>query len=66
MRYNLTNVSRGKGQQRQLFIGRKFTPMDLFDRLIEAGGSTPKYELEDRTSASQVVRWPSKGPLLFR
>ncbi|CAL1279707.1 unnamed protein product [Larinioides sclopetarius] len=52
MRYNLINVSRGKGQLRQLFLGKKFTPMELLERLIDAKGSTPKYELEDRTSAS--------------
>ncbi|XP_055935452.1 uncharacterized protein LOC129965511 [Argiope bruennichi] len=48
-RYNLINNSRGKGEQRQLFIGKKFSPMELLERLIEAGGSTPKYELEDRS-----------------
>ncbi|GAB1600919.1 uncharacterized protein LOC115216311 [Argonauta hians] len=42
---NLKSVSRGSGVSRYLVISRKRNPCQLFNHIMESGGSTMKYEL---------------------
>lgn len=42
---NLKSVSRGTGASRYLVISRKRNPCQLFNHIMESGGSTMKYEL---------------------
>ncbi|GFS66585.1 uncharacterized protein NPIL_231301 [Nephila pilipes] len=48
-RYNLHSKSIGKDESRQLFVRKKHTVKELLDFLVEAGGSTHKYELVDKS-----------------
>ncbi|KAK3107724.1 hypothetical protein FSP39_020872 [Pinctada imbricata] len=45
MRLNLKSQSRGTGNERYLTVSRKRTSSQLFDHLMQEGGSTSKYEL---------------------
>ncbi|GFX05169.1 NF-kappa-B-repressing factor [Trichonephila clavipes] len=49
-KYKLQSISHGKKKNRQLSVRHKWEITDLLNILVEAGGSTDKYELVDKSS----------------
>ncbi|GFQ89656.1 NF-kappa-B-repressing factor [Trichonephila clavata] len=50
LKYNLQSVSYGSGKNRRLHVRHKWRVTDLLNLLVEAGGSSDRYELVDKSS----------------